>query len=136
MASLHVKTIDLGPLLPVPTVTNGPSPAGLGATARIAPPRASWPTRGEARREAYRVVDTVRVPAPEGAEGTHRTKGAEVEVDLSDPALYVNRELSWLEFNDRCLAQAFDWARPLLERVRFLSICASMLDEYYQVRFA
>ena len=82
------------------------------------------------------MVDTVRVPAPEGAEGTHRTKGAEVEVDLSDPALYVNRELSWLEFNDRCLAQAFDWARPLLERVRFLSICASMLDEYYQVRFA
>ena len=42
--------------------------------------------------------------------------------DLSSPALYINRELSWLEFNQRVLAQAQDASHPLLERVKFLAI--------------
>ncbi|HEU5301409.1 MAG TPA: polyphosphate kinase 1 [Acidimicrobiia bacterium] len=49
---------------------------------------------------------------------------------------YLNRELSWLEFNARVLALAEDESRPLLERAKFLAIFASNLDEYFQVRVA
>ena len=55
-------------------------------------------------------------------------------VDLDGPELYENRELSWLDFNDRVFAEADDPRNPLLERVRFLAITASNLDEFYSKR--
>jgi polyphosphate kinase len=56
--------------------------------------------------------------------------------DTSDPSLYINREASWLEFNDRVLQLAEDERLPLLERVKFCAIYTTNLDEYYMVRVA
>ena len=54
--------------------------------------------------------------------------------DLDAPEWYANRELSWLDFNDRVLAEARDRRNPLLERLKFLAITGSNLDEFYEKR--
>ncbi|MEW8584241.1 MAG: RNA degradosome polyphosphate kinase, partial [Candidatus Thiodiazotropha sp.] len=56
------------------------------------------------------------------------------EVDLNDPSLYLNRELTWLAFNRRVLNEAELESNPLLERVKFLAIVSSNLDEFFMKR--
>jgi polyphosphate kinase len=63
-------------------------------------------------------------------------KEAPTEISLTEPQYYFNREISWLEFNNRVLHEAFDPRTPLLERLKFMAIFSSNLDEYFMVRVA
>ena len=85
-------------------------------------PGGPWDDPGQANRMSTQDVVTPEQPAP--------------AVDLDDPALFFNRELSWLDFNDRVLQLAEDEGVPLLERVKFAAIYTSNLDEFFMVRVA
>ena len=95
---------------------HGPSPARELDAPRLAPlPEATRPLR-----IPFAVPPTVSTVS--------------TDVELNDPALFFNRELSWLDFNWRVLHQAMDERVPALERVRFLAITQNNLDEFFRTR--
>ena len=107
----------------MPTAGPSTTPTSMKDTDAGAPEPSTRPRRRRSR---------AATPGPDAAASPARASPP--AIDLKDPALYLNRELTWLEFNRRVLNEAEDVRTPLLERVKFLAIVSSNLDEFFMKR--
>jgi len=113
-ASVIASPEDLAALIPTVTASPVQSPAAEPLAGGLAPTAA---------------------PAPAPADGpVARSTPPQADTDLNRPEFYLNRELTWLAFNWRVLAEAEDRRNPPLERLKFLAITASNLDEFFMKR--
>ena len=113
----------------VPEPDNGSAPE-IPSTASSTAKDASAQPRRPARSRQRRPRTAISEPTPAATSPSASLP----EVDLKDPRLYLNRELTWLEFNRRVLHEAEDERTPLLERAKFLAIVSSNLDEFFMKR--
>jgi len=90
--------------------------------------------RRAASPQTRRKTAATRAPATGQTKAATRAKPAAAAINLDDPDLYLNRELTWLEFNRRVLHMAAVDATPLLERVKFVAIVSTNLDEFFMKR--
>ena len=90
--------------------------------------------RSAASPQSRKKAPATRARAPEKGTTATRTAKSAAAINLDDPQLYLNRELTWLEFNRRVLHMAADDATPLLERVKFVAIVSANLDEFFMKR--